>query len=88
MYKMPKSTLCWDCANATGNCSWSEELIPVENWTAQEVVKTEPERVYTTYIVLECPEFIRDSWYYGLKKLDTTSSRSLKKLICSTKTQS
>ena len=55
------STLCWNCANATGNCSWSENLIPVNGWKAIYVEKDKAD----SYIVLECPEFKRDAYEYG-----------------------
>lgn len=29
-------TLCWECRNATGGCSWSKKLKPVKGWTVEE----------------------------------------------------
>ena len=55
------STLCWECANATGNCSWSEDLIPVEGWVAEYSTKTKED----SYRVIACPEFVRDSYQNG-----------------------
>ena len=34
-YKVPLTTLCWLCANATNEgCSWSKSFTPVEGWEA------------------------------------------------------
>ena len=59
-------TLCWDCANATGKCPWSEELIPVKGWTA--VPTKHKSTVQSSFIVFECPLFERDAYRYGLKR--------------------
>ena len=63
-----QQTLCWDCENATGGCSWSDhnEHTPVEGWTAIETrIKvhnpTQNDQISTSYIVLACPEFIKDA---------------------------
>lgn len=61
----PSSSLCWECGNATGKCSWSEDLIPVKGWKAEDSVKDG----MPTYLVLECPEFERDSLDKGLRRL-------------------
>ena len=64
-----KDTLCWKCANACCGCSWSENFIPVKGWKAQRT------KVYHTdssvrrgetssYVVLECPEFVSDVHKY------------------------
>ena len=63
-------TLCWECAKATGRCSWSDEFIPVEGWNAKPTKK----RVYgggefESYLVIECPEFERDAYNNGLKRM-------------------
>ena len=59
------STLCWDCANAYGKCSWSDRLEPVEGWTAIETKVRWGEG--NTYNVRKCPQFIRDTIYYKNK---------------------
>lgn len=30
--------LCFSCAKACGNCSWSSQLIPVDGWIAENTV--------------------------------------------------
>ncbi len=64
-----KFTLCWDCKKATGGCSWSNKLRPVKGWTAQEVKPTSS-KPYTTYLVEQCPEFKRDAYNSGLKRIN------------------
>lgn len=55
-----KDTLCWDCQNACGKCSWSKDLTPVDGWNAKPT-KIKSHGAYDdSYLVIECPEFIRD----------------------------
>ena len=52
--KIDPPTLCWKCENAcTNGCSWSKQLIPVENWNAEETD--------ISYIVKDCPLFKAES---------------------------
>ncbi len=46
-------SLCWQCSNATGGCSWSDRLEPVEGWSVAR--KKYTEGILT--IVMSCPEF-------------------------------
>ena len=60
---LQRSTLCWHCANATGNCSWSRygEQTPVPGWTA--IRRDMHDNHYGTiesYCVIKCPEFQPD----------------------------
>ena len=55
-------TLCWDCANATGGCSWADRLKPVKGWGAKYVEKKGD---YNSYFVYDCPQFERDATYGG-----------------------
>lgn len=51
-------TLCWDCANSTNSgCRWSKRFKPVKGWEAKEQKDG--------YLVVKCPEFIRNSWGFG-----------------------
>ena len=58
-----RPTICWDCKNAIGNCSWSDhwEHKPVKGWVAErsDLVNTEGGAV-ESYIVISCPEFVPD----------------------------
>ena len=62
------STLCWECKNATCGCSWSREFRPVEGWVATKI-KASSTHPYETYSVIECPNFVRDSYNEGLKRI-------------------
>lgn len=66
-----KMTLCWDCANACGGCSWSSEFRPVDGWEAT------PTRVKVyrwkyggikevdSFHVTKCPLFKDDTKQYS-----------------------
>lgn len=34
MPKKIEESICWNCVNACGKCSWSSELKPVDKWKA------------------------------------------------------
>ena len=54
-------TLCWNCSNAYGQCSWSKDFTPVEGWNAERKdVKVTVQGYVTSYIVFECPLFEGD----------------------------
>lgn len=64
MIQNKTQTLCWDCANACGDCSWSRytERKAVEGWKALErLVTVDGDLIDASYCVMECPEFIRDA---------------------------
>ena len=52
------ATICWDCKNAYGRCSWSQKFTPVDGWVA---IPTEIKQVArgtkstSSYIVKSCP---------------------------------
>lgn len=49
-----RETLCFQCARATGGCSWSDELRPVRGWFARRgTVNGKP----YSYSVFRCPEY-------------------------------
>ena len=61
-----ENTLCWTCQNATGKCSWSARLEPVKGWKAKAfklkmVVRNKVATYRTSYVVKECPKYIKDS---------------------------
>lgn len=83
-------TLCWDCANACGNCSWSRrDPMPVDGWVATptKIKLRNPDHQYgeahsNSYIVRSCPQFKRDAVEYGMKwagKPNTIIRRVVKK---------
>lgn len=73
-------TLCWDCANALGGCSWaSPEHVPVRGWIAarydMRTMYGGMEHLYESYIVIQCPEFDRDAWMAGSRRLEDPPGR-------------
>ena len=50
-------TLCWNCENALGKCSWSKSFEPVPGWTAQETIIEGNRKMIPSYLVISCPEF-------------------------------
>ena len=57
-------TICWDCrCSTTGECEWSRSLQPVDGWVAEKKNLKGVEG--GSYIVRECPEFVRNSWGGG-----------------------
>lgn len=52
-------TLCWQCSKACGGCSWSDKLVPVKGWTAQENYIASGG--FMSYNVERCPQFVHDS---------------------------
>lgn len=53
-------SLCWDCANAFGKCSWSEgaKFTPIDGWDAVSIVAG----TVDSYHVRSCPEFQKDDF--------------------------
>lgn len=75
--KPKRMTKCWDCALACGGtiggttCPWARRLRPVPGWVADEAkVKFSTESMSNTFIVIDCPLFIRDGYNGGLKGLN------------------
>lgn len=67
-----KPALCWDCAKACGDCSWSRhyDRKPIEGWVARERLTTiDGQAVEASYLVIECPEFKRDATGGGQKRV-------------------
>ena len=52
---------CWTCQKASGFCSWSKNLTPINGWVAEKTniyySKWDPR---PGYAITECPEFIHD----------------------------
>jgi hypothetical protein len=72
---MKNQTICWDCSRATGGCSWVDHFVPVAGWQAvpkkMKLHNGIGERKETgSYVVSECPDFIRDAYNFGLKRAE------------------
>lgn len=58
--------LCWSCQNASGNCSWSSKLIPVDGWIASPRTIRNYDSIARiceethTYKIKFCPQYIKD----------------------------
>ena len=61
-----RHTLCWECGRACGGCSWSSRFEPVEGWVALPVKQAYGS---DSYIVAECPMFVRDAIDHGVHRL-------------------
>lgn len=56
-------TLCWDCERSyKKTCNWAKDFKPVDGWDADETKNG--------YLVKSCPEFIRDSRDFGMRRLE------------------
>ena len=57
-----KCQLCTTCARASGFCSWSRKLVPVEGWDAEptSVKAVSNNGSYESYRVKTCPLYIQD----------------------------
>lgn len=75
--KKPMFSICWDCHKATGGCRWSEDHKPVKGWTAKPIQRDIYGGTYKSYVVLECPEFERDAWRYGLVRYKADENDSM-----------
>lgn len=58
--------ICWHCQRATGGCSWSRSLTPVDGWIAEpriirdyDTILREYKEIHT-YKIKFCPLFLRD----------------------------
>ena len=50
-------SICWDCANSTGFCSWSEDFTPVKGWEAEETIINYKDNPIPSYKVKKCQLF-------------------------------
>ena len=53
-----RGTLCWECKNACGGCSWSRHFIPVSGWDAEETTLKCLDGDIKSFFVNSCPEYI------------------------------
>ena len=53
--------LCWQCKNACGGCRWSDDLIPVDGWTATPtIVRDSGADSFKSYKITHCPLFEKE----------------------------
>lgn len=54
-----EQTLCWECKNACGGCSWSKNFEPVAGWNAlPTTLKSCSGRIEQSYLVRSCPKYV------------------------------
>lgn len=56
---MKNETICWDCDNACGKCSWSDgTFTPVKGWEATPtIINNSDGKLTESYCVHKCPLF-------------------------------
>ena len=53
-------SLCWNCKNCFGGCSWSESFEPVEGWRAERTIIQHFNTETPSFLVRNCPLFAPD----------------------------
>lgn len=55
-------TLCWECRNAAGGCSWADDLKPVDGWDAEKTIVQGDGAggTFDSFCVKSCPEYVPD----------------------------
>ena len=53
-------SLCWNCKNCFGGCSWSESFEPVEGWNAKRTIIKYLNTETPSFLVRDCPLFAPD----------------------------
>lgn len=57
---IPSSTICWECKNALGGCSWSKNFKPVNGWEAEKTYLRSNHKIGgESYKVINCPEYTK-----------------------------
>ena len=58
------NSLCWECAKAYGDCTWSSTFEPVQGWNAKRkdicFEANGKKYISESYYVYECPEFEKE----------------------------
>lgn len=55
-----RMSICMDCKNAVGNCSWSKKFIPVKGWKAVPSSYTDNGHQVRSYYITRCPLYKPD----------------------------
>lgn len=53
-------SLCWNCKNCFGGCSWFERFEPVEGWRAERTIIKYFNTKTPSFLVRDCPLFAVD----------------------------
>ena len=73
------TSICINCANSTGLCSWSSQLIPVPGWSA--VKHKIHDSSYYGFRVDKCPLFTREKREKHIKEWSAQEVEFLKDAV-------
>lgn len=58
-HRKKNEQLCWECKRATGGCTWSDKLLPVEGWDATPtIIKDSEIGEIPSFQIKHCPQFV------------------------------
>ena len=60
VHRKGDQSLCWNCKNCFGGCSWSERFEPVEGWSAERTTIEYFNTETPSFLVRDCPLFAAD----------------------------
>ena len=74
-----KETLCWECDNAVGKCSWIEDFEPIPNWDATPTkIDNNDGKILDSFLVHECPLFKPDRIFISVNRLARKLNMSIR----------
>ena len=60
VHRKGDQSLCWNCKNCFGGCSWSKSFEPVEGWRAERTTIEYFNTETPSFLVRDCPRFAVD----------------------------
>ena len=60
VHRKRDQSLCWNCKNCFGGCSWSKSFEPVEGWRAERTTIEYFNTKTPSFLVRDCPLFAVD----------------------------
>lgn len=60
VHRKGDQSLCWNCKNCFGGCSWAERFEPVEGWRAERTIIKYFNIETPSFLVRDCPLFAVD----------------------------
>ena len=60
VHRKRDQSLCWNCKNCFGGCSWAERFEPVEGWSAERTTIEYFNTKTPSFLVRDCPLFAVD----------------------------
>lgn len=79
MANLSNPSLCWDCKKAAsnGDCCWASSGKPVTGWKAVPTVVNRKRYPFSSFHVVDCPDFCRDAYDGGQQKAQSSSPARL-----------